>query len=67
VALDGADDLEPLYALPFSAREWQTSELATGDAVTLTVTTGAARLVASDGEYVQAETEAPEATGEVRR
>jgi hypothetical protein len=35
-------------AAPFSAREWQALGLAPGDAVTLALTAGAARLVAAD-------------------
>ncbi len=43
-----ADGAGATLALPFSAREWQTLGLAPGDAVALTLTPGAARLVAAD-------------------
>lgn len=48
VAFAGAPAMAKPLDLPFSAREWQAVGLAVGDAVTLTLTDGAARLVASD-------------------
>ncbi|MDE3228583.1 MAG: ABC transporter ATP-binding protein [Chloroflexota bacterium] len=47
VALDGAPDGDAPLDLPFSAREWRTQGLAPGDTLTLALTAGAARLVAS--------------------
>jgi hypothetical protein len=57
VALDGSGDLNTALALPFSAREWQALGLAPGDAVTLTLTAGVARLVTADGDAAQTTTE----------
>ncbi len=48
VTLDRATEWDAPLDLPFSAREWQALGLASGDAVTLGLTPGAARLVAAD-------------------
>ena len=49
LALDGAAGDDAPLDIPFSAREWQALGLATGDPVTLSLTPGSTRLVASDG------------------
>lgn len=48
VELDRATEWDAPLDLPFSAREWQALGLTPGDAVTLGLTPGAARLVAAD-------------------
>jgi molybdate transport system ATP-binding protein len=50
VELDRATEWDTPLDLPFSAREWQALGLAPGDAVTLGLTPGSARLVAADDQ-----------------
>lgn len=50
LTLDGATEWDAPLDAPFSAREWQALGLTSGDAVTLELTPGAARLVAMDDD-----------------